>query len=153
MFFRKCLAAYFTAWTLVYLFSFPFLGGMGGGHALSDYMTWVLLIAAYAVPGCLFYAAPLSALLESAERRWLPGHPVSWLVTGSLHVLFGLLCGFPLQSSFFSILGGTAAVVYYGFDRLIAWRGPHTAKRARAVWAAVPMAVFGILVLALYAAS
>ncbi|MCZ8520488.1 MULTISPECIES: hypothetical protein [Paenibacillus] len=150
MFIRKLMAAYFTAWTLIFLFSFPFMGGMGGGRDLENYMGWVGLVAAYAVPGSFVYGVGLSALLEGAFRAWGRRGPGAWLLSGMLHVLTGFLFGFVVDSSLFSILGGTAAVIYFGYDRWIDWRAAHTPLRIRWLLAAVPVLLFGAVALLLY---
>ncbi|MGG1517407.1 hypothetical protein ABE504_18485 [Paenibacillus oryzisoli] len=117
---RKLVVSYFTSWVIILWVSFPNIA-LGGGNwnAAGNYMSWVFIIALYAAPTIFLYGSLVSSLLEVAAAKLKVKGPGEVLVSGLLHVAFGFCYGFVLQSSFFSIMGGVAAILFFSCDRII----------------------------------
>jgi len=154
MLIRKALAAYFSSWTLVFIVSFSFAAVSGGNwNAAGNYAAWASVVAVYAAGGTFLYGILVSSLLEAGARKLHVAGPLEWLLSGSLHVLFGFLFGFIVKSSLFAIMGGTAAILFFGFDRLIAALLPRLKRNTRLFLLAAPWLLFGIISGAVYVSS
>ncbi|MFE5318120.1 hypothetical protein ACFQ88_05355 [Paenibacillus sp. NPDC056579] len=151
---RKLVVAYFTSWAIVLWVSFPniVLGG-ASWNAAGNYMSWVFMIALYAVPTIFLYGSLVSSLLEAAAARLKVKGPGEVLVSGLLHVAFGFCCGFVLQSSLFSIMGGVAAILFFCCDRIIVRAIPSLKIKARLISFTVPVLLFVLIAGAIYATS
>lgn len=154
MLIRKALAAYFSSWTLVFILSFPF-AAVGGGNwnAAGNYAAWASVVAVYAAGGTFLYGILVSSLLEAGTRKLRVAGPLEWLLSGTLHVLFGFLFGFVVKSSLFAIMGGTAAILFFGFDRLILLLLPRFKRTTRIFIMVAPLLLFGMIIGTLYVSS
>ncbi|SFL56003.1 hypothetical protein SAMN03159341_107134 [Paenibacillus sp. 1_12] len=154
MLFRKCLAAYFSSWAIVLLVSFPFMTvGGTSWHAAGTYSSWASVIALYAIPSIFLYGILISSLLELAIKKWKVTDSAKGLVSGFCHVVMGLLFGIMFQSSLFSIMGGIAAILFFGFDRIMLRFLPFMKRSTRILLLAVPVICFGLIVGTLYVSS
>ncbi|WP_282940178.1 hypothetical protein [Paenibacillus sp. RC67] len=154
MLWRKSAVAYFTAWTMVLGVSFPYmtLGGEAW-QAAGNYASWATIIALYAVPSIFLYGILVSSLLELAARKLNAAGPGEWLASGLMHVIFGLLFGFVLQSSLFSIMGGAAAILFFVIDRLWLMFLPYLKRKSRMLLLSAPILLLGIIVGTVYMLS
>jgi hypothetical protein len=151
---RKCLAAYFASWTIVILVSLPFMAvGGSAWYAASNYASWASVIALYAVPSIFLYGILVSSITEVAIRKLKVMGPGEWLISGLIHVVLGFLFGIVFQSSLFSIMGGTAAILFFGFDRLILCFLPLVKRGTRVLLITAPLVLFGIFVGTLHVSS
>lgn len=151
---RKLAAAYFTSWIIVLWVSFPFMSLAGGAwNAAESYLSWASIVALYAVPSIFLYGILISSLLELAMVKLKASGSVEWLVSGLLHAFFGLLFGFVLESSMFSIMGGAAAILFFLFDRIIPVLLPYLRRRLRIILLSMPILLFGIFTGTVYAFS
>lgn len=151
---RKCTAAYFTSWTMVIWLSFPFMAGAGASwHAARDYMSWASMIALYALPGAFLYGILVSSLIDWAIGKLRRSGPGEWVLSGLLHVFMGFLFGWIVQSSLFSMMGGTAAVLFFVYDRLARVFLPRLRQKVRLILLASPVLVFVLIIGALYLTS
>lgn len=151
---RKLVVAYFTSWATVLWVSFPNIS-LGGAdwNAAGNYMSWVFVIALYAVPTIFFYGILVSSLLEAAAVKLKVKGPGEVLVSGLLHVAFGFCFGFVLQISLFSIMGGVAAILFFSFDRIIVRTILCFKIKTRLISFTVPVLLFVLIAGAIYATS
>ncbi|MBE1442403.1 hypothetical protein [Paenibacillus sp. OAS669] len=150
---RKLTAAYFTSWAIVLWVSFPFMSLEGAWNAAQNYLSWAAIIGMYAVPSIFLYGILISSLLELGAAKLKVSGPVEWITSGLLHAVFGLLFGFVLQSSMFSIMGGASAILFFLIDRIILAFLPYLRRTFRVVLLSVPLLLFGISAGAIYAFS
>ncbi|MDF2722736.1 MAG: hypothetical protein K0Q59_2411 [Paenibacillus sp.] len=115
-------------------------------------MSWAFMIALYAVPTIFLYGILVSSLLEAAVKLKVKG-PGEVLVSGLLHVVFGLCFGFVLQSSLFSIMGGVAAILFFSFDRTIVRAILSFKIKTRLISFTAPVLLFVLITGAIYATS
>ncbi|MGG1658451.1 hypothetical protein [Brevibacillus sp. NRS-1366] len=151
---RKLAVAYFTSWAIVLWVSFPNIA-LGGANwnAAENYMSWAFLIALYAVPAVFLYGILVSSLLEATSVKLKVKGPAEAMVSGLLHVAFGLCFGIVLQSSLFGIMGGGAAILFFSFDRIIV-RAILTLKmKTRVISFIAPVLLFVLIAGAIYATA
>ncbi|OPA78605.1 hypothetical protein BVG16_12125 [Paenibacillus selenitireducens] len=145
MLLRKMMVAYVTTWIMLFCLGFFSLGGGEAWNAAERYMGWFLVVAMYAVPVIFLYGIIVSALVEGATLKLKFTGPGEWLVSGFLHVIFGLAFGILLQSSLFSIIGGTAAMLFFSFDRIIMYITPRYRRRIWSFLLIMPIVVFIVI--------
>ncbi|WP_152394217.1 hypothetical protein [Paenibacillus guangzhouensis] len=127
---------------------------MGGTwQATGNFLSLAYVVAIYAVPSIFLYGIFISSLLEISARKLSVDSTVEWVVSGLFHVILGFFFGFILQSFLFSIVGGTAALLFFGFDRIIITFLPLLKQRVRVVLMIAPLLLFGIAVSSIYISS
>ncbi|WP_409340469.1 hypothetical protein [Paenibacillus sp. MBLB4367] len=151
---RKLAAAYFTSWAIVTWFSFTNIA-LGGTNwnATENYLSWAFIIALYAVPAIFLYGVLVSSLLEALSVKLKVKGPGEALVSGLLHVAFGLCFGYVLHSSLFSIMGGVSAILFFSFDRIIIHAFPILKRKTRVVFFIAPVLLFVLIAGAIDATS
>ncbi|MEI7024999.1 hypothetical protein [Paenibacillus sp. y28] len=151
---RKLAVAYFTSWTIVLWVSFPTTALEGAAwNAAGNYMSWVFILALYAAPAIFVYGSLVSSLLEAAALKLRMKGPREVVVSGLLHVVFGLCYGFVLQSSLLSIMGGAAAVLFFSCDRIIVRVIPSLTKKTRWISFTAPVLLLILIAGSIYATS
>lgn len=83
---RKISAAYFTTWTIVIGFTFPFLTMGGTWQATGNFLSLAYVVAIYAVPSIFLYGIFISSLLEITARKLSVTGPVEWVISADYSI-------------------------------------------------------------------
>ncbi|MFC3801975.1 hypothetical protein [Cohnella sp. GCM10012308] len=117
MFFRKLIAAYYASWAISLWLSLPnIIFERSIWNGVGDYILFFIMIAMFATPVIFIYGILVSSLLEIAAVRFKFKGSTAVLVSGLLHVLFGLCLGFVFPSMLFFMIGGVSAFLFFIFD-------------------------------------
>lgn len=146
MLLRKIMAAYVTTWTILLCLGFFSWGGGEAWNMADQYVGWFVFLAMYVVPVIFFYGITVSALIEGVFQKLNFSCPMEWLVTGFIHVIFGFAFGILLQSSLASIMGGTAAILFFGIDRILMHITPRLRWRVWSLLIVIPILIFVMIV-------
>ncbi|MCU6707287.1 hypothetical protein M6D81_01080 [Paenibacillus sp. J5C_2022] len=144
---RKCVAAYFTVMVVVFGLTFGFTS-MGGSlwQTADNYLSSMLVIAIFTVPAVFIYGIFASIVIEHLIGRTKLQGPVEWLVSGTLHVIMGILFGLFLQGTLFSIFGAFAALIFFVMDKSVQSLFPRLRQRNKAAALAAPLILLLVFV-------
>lgn len=129
--------------------SYPVPGKEGNWHAASDFLSWTFVISMYVVPSTFIYGILVSFLLEYMSINLKIAGPREWLLSGFLHVFFGGFFGIIFQASLFSIMGGSAAIIFFMLDRLFRWIEPRMKKGIVITLIGIPLFLYTVLIISI----